>query len=98
VSSVFQVLKVIVPSMPPVAKTPVCEYSRSWKAKDVMVGGRWGDDGIRSKVVIGRALIVCKQSFILEHVATYPWRQAKKESVKAWLTIDVTHGTFVNSD
>jgi hypothetical protein len=69
VSSVFQVLNVIIPSMPPVAKTPVCEYSRSWKAKDVIVGGRFGEDDIRSNVVIGRALIVCKQSFLLEHVA-----------------------------
>jgi hypothetical protein len=59
VSHVFQVRSTIVPSRSPVARTPVCEYSRSWKAKHEIEGGRCGGD-IRSKDAIALALMVCK--------------------------------------
>lgn len=53
------VLNVIVPSEPPVASTPMREYSRSWNASEVIGGnGEIEAEALRSNVAMGRALIV----------------------------------------
>ena len=72
VSSVVHVLREIVPSGPPVARTPSREYSRSWNAREVIGRKRFEKAGkvVRSKVAMGRALIVCKHSLVREQVAT----------------------------
>jgi hypothetical protein len=74
VLSVFHDLSVILPSGDPVATTPRREYSRSWNASEVIVGGRYerAPEKLRSMLVMGRALIVCKHSFCREQVAMYP--------------------------
>ena len=71
VPSAVHVRRVIEPSGPPVARTPRCEYSRSWKAMDVIEGTRGENEDVfvRSKVAIGRPLMVCRQSLRREHVA-----------------------------
>src|SRR6266404_522349 len=71
VLSVFHDLSVILPSGDPVAITPRREYSRSWNAIEVIVGGRYerAAEKLRSKLAIGLALIVCRHNFCLEHVA-----------------------------
>lgn len=56
VPSVVHVRSVIVPSEPPVAITPRCEYSRSWNAKEVMDGGILSCE--RSRTAIARPLMV----------------------------------------
>lgn len=71
VSSVFQVLKAIVPSDPAVAIIPCVEYSRSRKATEVMLGRIDVDRNCNS--AIGRAFTVCKHNFSLEHVAIFPF-------------------------
>ena len=71
VSSVFQVLRAIVPSDPAVAIIPCAEYSRSRKAREVMHGRIEVDRNCNS--AIGRAFTVCKHSFSWEHVAIFPF-------------------------
>lgn len=73
VPSVLHVRSTIVPSDPPVASTPIREYSRSWKAREV-IGGNIDikAEALRSNTAICRPLIVCKQSLYREHVAIYP--------------------------
>jgi len=70
VSSVFQVLRAIVPSGPAVASIPFAVYSRSRKAREVMDG--WIEVDRNCNTTIGRAFTVCKHSFALEHVAMLP--------------------------
>ena len=74
VLSAFQVLSVIFPSGDPVARTPRREYSRSWKARELIVGGTCGSvaEKSRSILAMGLALTVCRHSFCREHVAMYP--------------------------
>ncbi len=76
VLSVFHVLSVIFPSGDPVARTPRREYSRSWKAREVIVGGTCNSvaEKLRSMLAMGLALIVCRHNFCREHVAIYPCR------------------------
>ena len=76
VLSTFHVLSVIFPSGDPVARTPRREYSRSWKAREVIVGSTCGSvaEKLRSRLAMGRALIVCRHNFSREHVAMYPCR------------------------
>ena len=75
VPSVLHVLSVMVPSEPPVARTPMREYSRSWNANEVIGGnGEIEVQKLRSNVAIGRALTVCRHSLYLEHVAMYPYK------------------------
>lgn len=74
VLSAFHVLSVILPSGDPVARTPRREYSRSWKAREVIVGSTCGSvaEKLRSRLAMSLALIVCRHSFSREHVAMYP--------------------------
>ena len=74
VLSAFHVLSVIVPSGDPEARTPIREYSRSWKAREVIVGGTLGSvaEKLRSMLAMGLALIVCRHNCCREHVAMYP--------------------------
>ena len=74
VLSAFQVLSVIFPSGDPVARTPRREYSRSWKAREVIVGGMGGSvaEKSRSMLAMGLALTVWRHNFCREHVAMYP--------------------------
>jgi len=74
VLSAFHVLSVIFPSGDPVARTPRREYSRSWKAREVIVGGTCESvaEKLRSRLAMGLALIVCRHNFSREHVAMYP--------------------------
>ena len=73
VLSAFHVLRAMLPSCDPVARTPRREYSRSRKAKEV-IGGYMGEPAspVRSREVMGRALMVCSQRVSREHVAIYP--------------------------
>lgn len=71
VSSVFQVLRAIIPSDPAVASIPCAVYSRSRKAMEV-IGGRTEVDR-NCNSVIRRAFTVCKHSFSWEHVAMFPF-------------------------
>jgi hypothetical protein len=74
VRSAFHDLRVIFPSGDPVATTPIREYSRSWNASEVIVGGRYerASEKLRSMLAMGRALIVCRHNFCREQVAMYP--------------------------
>lgn len=76
VLSAFQVLSVIFPSGDPVARTPRREYSRSWKARELIVGGTCGSvaEKSRSMLAMGLALTVCRHNFCREHVAMYPYK------------------------
>lgn len=74
VLSAFHDLSVIFPSGDPVARIPRREYSRSWKAREVIVGGTHERvaEKLRSMLAMGLALIVCRHSFCREQVAIYP--------------------------
>ena len=71
VPSAVQVRSVMEPSGPPVARTPRCEYSRSWNAIEVIVGTRDENDDVfvRSSIAICRPLTVCRHSLRREQVA-----------------------------
>jgi hypothetical protein len=62
----------------------VSEYSRSRKAMETTEGGNRGEEDRKSKEVIGRALMVCRHSLILEHVAMIPWEFKNKHHQVKW--------------